>query len=212
MLQVLTKALRLHPAVPGLWIYSAAWEFEHNGDIAAARALMQRGLRMCPKSEKLWLEYFRMELVYTEKMKERLLNHLTEKRTLNVKKNVANEEHDDNILRLEDDSKELDDENMSVLTVEETQMEISTVDELAYKLSCTIYKNAISAIPTNLSFRKSFLSLLQKASFSQKSALQNEVLDSLKRDFPIDADCWDWQARLHFETTGEKDEAIKVKE
>ena len=49
-LQVLIKALQLHPTVAGLWSYAAAWEFEHNANAAAARALMQRGLRMCPRS------------------------------------------------------------------------------------------------------------------------------------------------------------------
>ena len=48
--QVLTKALQLHPTAAGLWSYAAAWEFEHNANATAARALMQRGLRMCPRS------------------------------------------------------------------------------------------------------------------------------------------------------------------
>ena len=50
LVQVLTKALQLHPTAAGLWSYAAAWEFEHNANAAAARALMQRGLRMCPRS------------------------------------------------------------------------------------------------------------------------------------------------------------------
>jgi U3 small nucleolar RNA-associated protein 6 len=41
-------------------VYAAAWEFEHNGNPAAARALMQQGLRMCRYSEKMWLDYFDM--------------------------------------------------------------------------------------------------------------------------------------------------------
>lgn len=28
--KTLTKALQLHPKVPGLWAYAAAWEFESN--------------------------------------------------------------------------------------------------------------------------------------------------------------------------------------
>ena len=35
-------------------------EFESNGNPAAARALMQSGLRSCPADPSLWLEYFRM--------------------------------------------------------------------------------------------------------------------------------------------------------
>lgn len=43
---------------PGLWVYAAAWEFEHNANPAAARALMQQGLRLCSYSDKMWLDYF----------------------------------------------------------------------------------------------------------------------------------------------------------
>ena len=69
--QVLTKALQLHPTASGLWSYAAAWEFEHNSNAAAARNLMQRGLRMCKTSQQLWLEYFRMELMYAHKLAAR---------------------------------------------------------------------------------------------------------------------------------------------
>lgn len=68
---MLTKALQLHPAASGLWSYAAAWEFEHNSNAAAARTLMQRGLRMCKGSHQLWLEYFRMELMYAHKLRTR---------------------------------------------------------------------------------------------------------------------------------------------
>jgi len=63
--------LQLHPAASGLWSYAAAWEFEHNSNAAAARTLMQRGLRMCKTSQQLWLEYFRMELMYAHKLRTR---------------------------------------------------------------------------------------------------------------------------------------------
>ena len=52
-------------------MYAAAWEFEHNRNAAASRALMQRGLRMCPDSPELWAEYFRMELLYAQMLRAR---------------------------------------------------------------------------------------------------------------------------------------------
>ena len=67
----MTKALQLHPREPSLWVYAAAWEFEHNRNAAASRALMQRGLRMCPDSPELWAEYFRMELLYAHMLRAR---------------------------------------------------------------------------------------------------------------------------------------------
>lgn len=65
---MLTRALQLHVSEPGLWSYAAAWEFDHNGNAAAARMLMQRGLRMRPDSQQLWLEYFKLELHYAQKL------------------------------------------------------------------------------------------------------------------------------------------------
>ncbi len=56
------------PNEPGLWAYAAAWEFEHNLDAGAARALMQAGLRNCPSSEDLWVDYVRLELAYAHKL------------------------------------------------------------------------------------------------------------------------------------------------
>lgn len=69
--RALAKALALHPTMPGLWSYAAAWEFERQGNVPAARKLMQRGLRNCPQSEELWLDYFRMELLFVNKLRER---------------------------------------------------------------------------------------------------------------------------------------------
>lgn len=68
---MLTKALQLHPTSAGLWSYAAAWEVEHNRNVAAARALMQRGLRMCKGDAQLWVEYFRLELLYAHTLRAR---------------------------------------------------------------------------------------------------------------------------------------------
>ena len=65
---MLTRALQLHVSESGLWSYAAAWEFDHNGNAAAARMLMQRGLRMRPDSQQLWWEYFKLELHYAQKL------------------------------------------------------------------------------------------------------------------------------------------------
>lgn len=67
----MTKALQLHPAVAGLWSHAAGWELEHNRNVAAARALMQRGLRLCKADTQLWVEYFRLELLYAHTLRAR---------------------------------------------------------------------------------------------------------------------------------------------
>ena len=69
--QVVTKALQLHPREPALWVAAAAWELERNRNAGAARALMQRGLRLCPGRPGLWAEYFRLELLYAQTLRAR---------------------------------------------------------------------------------------------------------------------------------------------
>ena len=71
MSQVLTRALQLHPTCSGLWTYAAVWEFEHNHNASAARILMQKGIRMCKNEKVLWIEYFRMELLYAARLAAR---------------------------------------------------------------------------------------------------------------------------------------------
>lgn len=68
MSKVLTRAMQLHPTCSAIWTYAAAWEFEHNHNATVARSLMQRGLRMCKNDSALWLEYFRMELLYAARL------------------------------------------------------------------------------------------------------------------------------------------------
>lgn len=65
------NALQLHPTQVGLWILAADFEYEFNGNMVAARALMQKGLRFNPESQKLWTEYFKLELFYLKKILER---------------------------------------------------------------------------------------------------------------------------------------------
>jgi len=61
------KALQLHPRSVGLWIHAASFEITCNNNYDASRKILQRGLRINKKSQKLWLEYFRMELLYLQR-------------------------------------------------------------------------------------------------------------------------------------------------
>ena len=67
----LTKMLRLHPTKPELWIYSAQFVLDEHADMLGARNYMQRGLRFCKSSRKLWLEYAKLEILYIVKISAR---------------------------------------------------------------------------------------------------------------------------------------------
>lgn len=69
--QILTRALRLHPSKPELWIYAAQLAMEDQGDVIEARSYMQRGLRFCKNSKRLWNRYLGLEFLHLAKIAAR---------------------------------------------------------------------------------------------------------------------------------------------
>ncbi|KAL4969662.1 snoRNA-binding rRNA-processing protein UTP6 [Aspergillus stella-maris] len=65
---ILMDALRLHPSNADLWIYAAQYSIDDHADMSQARNYMQRGLRFCKSSRKLWIHYAKLELIYITKL------------------------------------------------------------------------------------------------------------------------------------------------
>ncbi|XP_021369780.1 U3 small nucleolar RNA-associated protein 6 homolog, partial [Mizuhopecten yessoensis] len=65
--KLFTRMLQVHNRKSDLWISAAKWEFEENMNHENARHMLQKGLRFNPSSKQLWLEYYRMELLFAEK-------------------------------------------------------------------------------------------------------------------------------------------------
>ncbi|KAF9962103.1 U3 snoRNP protein [Modicella reniformis] len=97
--KIFAQAIQLHPMNEKMWILAAAWEWEENANIVAARVLMQRSLRLNTTTESLWHEYFRLELVYIAKI-------LARREVLGIE--VSTEEFEKNLL----EDKEADTDNM----------------------------------------------------------------------------------------------------
>lgn len=181
--RVLTKALQLHPAASGLWSYAAAWEFEHNSNAAAARTLMQRGLRMCKGSQQLWLEYFRMELMYAHKLRAR-------RRILGLDalpgSTAATQSDIDSASAAQADMEEEEDEVSGEAAIQAV---------LTGAIAKVVYKSAIDAIPDQIEFRHNFLKLLSQFKFEGIAVIQDTILDSIQRDFGDTEEAWDLKAR-----------------
>lgn len=193
---MLAQAIRFHPNVPGLWIYAAAWEFDQNLNVTAARAHMQRALRVCPKSEDLWVEYVRMELTYINKLKARKVALGEGKSTLSqAPKNVEEEkwkEENQDLFMILDAGKQ--DQNGSV-SEEEKENEADTLCERASLVFQTIYGGALEALPTSMSLRKRFLEILEDVDLVQSERLKEDIINDMKKDFREDVEYWDWLAR-----------------
>ncbi|XP_032900631.1 U3 small nucleolar RNA-associated protein 6 homolog isoform X2 [Amblyraja radiata] len=67
--KVFTAMLSIHPDKPELWIMAAKWEMEERLSSHNARNLFLRALRYHPHTHKLHHEYFRMELMHAEKVR-----------------------------------------------------------------------------------------------------------------------------------------------
>lgn len=65
---IFTDALRLQPTNADLWIYAARYSLEDHADMTQSRSYMQRGLRFCKNSRKLWIHYAKLELIYIAKL------------------------------------------------------------------------------------------------------------------------------------------------
>lgn len=180
------KAIQLHPAVPGLWIYASVWEAEHNSNITAARALMQQGLRTCPKSETLWLEYFRMELIFAEKVKaRRLVLGISTPETPAITE-AGEADEDDKISKSGTDG-----------GGEEGKVQVSH-HATSIKIAQVIYRNAIAAIPDSVRFRQRFLEILESIDVEKLMALEGDIYAGLREDFVTNEDSWAWLARRQF--------------
>lgn len=66
--RVFSRALQVHPRSAEIWIEAAGYEFAANLNVDSARVLLQRAIRITPQCARLWHEYFRLELLYIQKL------------------------------------------------------------------------------------------------------------------------------------------------
>ncbi|KAG8385756.1 hypothetical protein BUALT_Bualt03G0078400 [Buddleja alternifolia] len=198
MKKALAQLVRFHPKVPGVWIYAAAWEFDSNLNVAAARALMQNGLRACPTSEDLWVEYLRMELTYLNKLKARKLALGEDEGTLARDHGNADEK------QWRDENKELfmalneggDDDKMSNPQDGESEVKLDMFKEHGLNILRTVYSGAIEALPAAFSLRVRFLELLKAIESAHSEDFRHKILDDMKLEFSKEPLYWDWLARV----------------
>lgn len=202
--QVLAQVIRFRPKVPGVWIYAASWEFDHNLNAAAARALMQSGLRCCPSSEALWVEYLRMELTYLNKLSARRVALGEDVGTLvpdrlDPEDKQWRDENKELFMPIDgetEDYKELDVQN------KELKQKIDFFREQGLNILQTVYKCAVEALPSSFSLRTQFLEILEATNLANSENMQKEILGDMKNEFSKEPIYWDWLAK--YEAAGRK--------
>ncbi|KAA0163309.1 hypothetical protein FNF28_04306 [Cafeteria roenbergensis] len=68
---IFPRALQLLPTSEALWARAAVYQHDERKDPAAARTLLQRGLRVSGASRSLWLGLFRLELSFAMRLRAR---------------------------------------------------------------------------------------------------------------------------------------------
>lgn len=171
---------------------AATWENEHNSNMAAARVLLQRALRLMPENEQLWHEYFRLELIYIEKIKlrRRVLGIDQKKGTEEAMEvDEEEEEEDENMLKLpaltgEDVAQwKQDEEHQKKFKLNEKDaaaLEEANNPILQGLLAKIVYDNAINAIPDKIEFRQGFVDIYREFMDTQQHI--QHVYDTIRRD------------------------------
>ncbi|KAF9283302.1 U3 snoRNP protein [Mortierella alpina] len=211
--KIFAQAIQLHPANEKLWILAAAWEWEENANIVAARVLLQRALRLNTTTEALWHEYFRLELVYIAKILARrqilgidkseaeIEKELLEEKAVDSDNmillptvtgeefaafNKDNESAGENVTSDKKSKKGKKEKTRTPLTEEKAeayQQEKNPV--LRGEVAMVVYRNGIKEIPSSFGFRKGFLDIAN--SFIKPKPLNGEsiqaIYDSIDQDF-----------------------------
>ncbi|RYP15259.1 hypothetical protein DL765_005834 [Monosporascus sp. GIB2] len=102
--KVMTRALRLHPAKPELWVL-AGRRSAASGDMPTARSFFMRGVRFCTRDLTVWLEYARCEMEWLERMEARKGKKGGTETTI---RELA--EHSDDEIRFDEDGSDNDDD------------------------------------------------------------------------------------------------------
>jgi U3 small nucleolar RNA-associated protein 6 len=167
MTRGIARAIQLHPLQVGFWIMAAQWEFETNGNMNSARILLQRALRLNGNSEKLWIEYYKLEWLYVEKIKKRREFLLGEDacQTLDIGLVEGESEITENELAKDDD--------------------FSKKDFYEGAIPKVIFDTAVSKI-SNSGFYIQFFQVT--LAFRHSERLQNYINQKMKEDFSDDED------------------------
>ncbi|KAH6768801.1 U3 small nucleolar RNA-associated-like protein [Perilla frutescens var. frutescens] len=198
MKKALAQLVRFHPKVAGVWIYAAAWEFDSNLNVASARALMQNGLRSCPTSEDLWVEYLRMELTYLNKLKARKIALGEDKGNVardnkNADEQQWKDKNQDLFVSLDENG---DVDKRSNSQDGDSEGKLDMFREHGLNVLDAIYSGAIEALPSAFSLRTRFLAILDATELVYSEEMRKKILDDMRRDFSKKPQYWDWLARV----------------
>ncbi|KAL6779476.1 hypothetical protein ACKKBG_A12465 [Auxenochlorella protothecoides x Auxenochlorella symbiontica] len=206
--RVLARALALHPRCAALWTHAAAWELESNADAAAARALMQQGLRACKTDARaaaaLWHEYFRLELLVAARLRAR--------RALLGIDGPAGAggpaEEQGKTGDATTDRAGHPDEAAAGPATKDSEAEAALAEIMRGGIARVVMRSALAQAPRDAAFRSRFLDILQEmGEFEGRAEIEEEIYAGLAADLPESPQAWALRAR-HAAPSGDARDAI----
>ncbi|KAJ1916740.1 U3 snoRNP protein [Mycoemilia scoparia] len=185
--ELYARAIQVHPRNTTLWLAAASFEFDENANMAGARTLLQRSLRLNPKEQSLWHTYFRLELIYIEKIKAR-------RRLLSIGGQAGDgpEEKKESadvirLVPLEDELKNDSENNpRGIRDISEKTRTLMASDNnpfLKGAVTAIIYQKAIEEIPDDLDFRLKFAQMYAETGDADLEEAKQNVFKNIKQDF-----------------------------
>ena len=156
------KAIQLFPTSSTFWLMASKHEYT-NGNWQSARVLMQRSLRFCANDEKLWLELFKLEILYVEMLAGR-------RKVLGIAGSI-------NVPTFDGESSDSDQALVADSIIENGKLKLDFI------LAQTVFKNACRQNPS-LEFVLKFLSLVLNMNLEanlNKTELLDDIYSELKQ-------------------------------
>jgi hypothetical protein len=137
----------------------------HGGSVHGARVLLQRGIRVNPQAQDLWVQYFALEYHFIQKLRGRqeLLKQLQQQGGESA---GADEEE----------------------SPQHQQQEGEGDAFYEGAIPKVVYQNAIKAIEDNVAFRLEFLKTARQ--FPLTSQIQQQIMGDIERDFGDKPEAW----------------------
>jgi len=197
--RIFVQALKLHPLQSEIWIRAANWEYDENQNMNAARALLQKALRILKDDKNIWMQYFRLELLYRKKLSDRFAlmgvdaDDLTAQKTPADKQDEDDDDADEIMTiggnrneRQEAESDEEADDTVNAIQ-EETESVSPTAGTsmknpfFAGKILSILVHSASQLFPDDLDLLLDFWSIYRQ--FPDTGHLQQEIYDLIRKNF-----------------------------
>ncbi|KAK1928444.1 U3 small nucleolar RNA-associated protein 6 [Phytophthora citrophthora] len=173
---VFSRALQSHPRSAELWIEAASYEFGVNLNVDSARVLMQRAIRLNKHHQKLWLEYFRLELLYVQKLAMR-------RQVLRLDEEVEKSVDDESTVLIDElpEEKEVQEEEVSDEVTAKMNARKLVLQGAIAKI---VYANAVATIPDDVAFRLKFVEIRDLFGSLTAAELSDAILQDCLEKFP----------------------------